>query len=171
MAGNEFAIVACENPDVAVVPPTPRKAAHEGKRFAPDEACNANRDAWQPGFLLSALMFRVLCGRWRRMPLSLHAKFSGSCKSLLFTMSRLDFAGEFRREVPRTMGQTAGHWIGLHRRLVPALSRDRSRLGHLERSPLFAGTCSGTVPDQRSTALQGAARGTPSGTQASETAH
>jgi hypothetical protein len=75
---------------------------------APTAPSDIIRDAgrphdWQSGPLFSALMFIVVRGDRRGMSLSLHAKFPAIAKSLFFTMSRLDFAGEFRRERTRTM--------------------------------------------------------------------
>jgi hypothetical protein len=51
----------------------------------------------------------VICGHARRIGLLLHTKFSGRSNVLLFTMARVDFAGEFPARDSKNNGGPARH--------------------------------------------------------------
>jgi hypothetical protein len=59
-----------------------------------------------------ALMFIVIFGHERRIGLNLHTKSSGHPIALFFTMSRVDFAGEFSTRGSKNNGGPARHHCG-----------------------------------------------------------
>ena len=64
-----------------------------GERYS--DSGTTRRYGWEILAIAPALMSIVICGRARRIILSLHAKFFTHCKSIVIAMSRLILQANF----------------------------------------------------------------------------